>query len=222
MKKTFLILMAILLVGGSYAKKKNENKEKTLPDTYLVKLKDGSTLEGTLSKDWVRWPSKTINEDFNIVDNSGKEYTITVNEIDTIFDITSGDVFIAAYVPSPKIGNLKNTNKWIVKLGPKTSNGEIISYFSRYQYNVGQYSRWGGDYVHCMRFDNDSIVYPFRYPDNNGGFNLSIMKKWLKNMRPDAVEYINSYFKKNKEQRKQLYEKPELFIEVYEEYLKQK
>lgn len=221
MKKLLIIAMALTLLAPA-AMAKKEKKEKEQPHEYVVKMTDGKEVAGILSQDWVRWPAKSVNVDFKIKQSDGKEQQITVNEIDTIYDKTSGERFVGANIPSPRLGKAGRIIKWIAKCGPKSEHGEVLTYVAWYNFSRGTFSEWQLANTHCMRFDNDSIAYPFYYPPQNGEFNTSIMKKHLKEIRPEVVEYLTKYFKSNKEQRKQLSEHPELFLEAYETYMKNK
>ncbi len=182
MKHLIIALLAAMMIpfaAFGKKKKKETRHDKALHD-YRVALSDGSTVEGFLSKDWVRWPAKSINVNFKIKGSDGTETKITVEEIDTIYDLTNGDKFIAANIPVPKIGNIGRVVKWIAQCGPKSEHGEIITYVSWFSFNIGTRSEWRLSPVHCMRFENDTIVYPFQFPSQNGSFNMAFMKKRLK------------------------------------------
>lgn len=220
MKKTLIIALTLtLLAPAAMAKKEKTKKEKEPPHEYVVKMNNGNAISGILSQDWVRWPAKSINVDFKIKQSDGTEQQITVNEIDTIYDMTDGRKFVAVNLPYPRIGKTGNIVKWIAKCGPKSEHGEVLTYTAWYNFQRGTFFEWGLAETHCMRFENDSIAYPFYYPPQNGEFNTSIMKKKLKEIRPEAVEYLTKYFKSNKEQRKQLQKHPELFLEAYEDFI---
>ncbi|MCM1071449.1 MAG: hypothetical protein NC210_05485 [[Clostridium] fimetarium] len=223
MKHLLIAMLAAMMIPfAAFGKKEKKGADDNkAPHNYRVVLSDGSTVEGILSKDWVRWPAKSVNVDFKIKAPDGTETKITVEEIDTIYDLTNGDKFIAANIPVPKIGNTGRVVKWIAKCGPKSEHGEIITYVAWFSFSNGTRSNWELAPVHCMRFDNDSVAYPFQYPNQNGSFNTSVMKKHLKEIRPEAVEYINKYFKDNKKLKKQLPDNPGLFLEAYEQYLRE-
>lgn len=219
MKQIFIIMILFSFIPMSvFAKKEKDKKEP--PHQYSVSMNDGTTIEGVLSQDWVRWPAKSVNVDFKIKTAGGEERKITVNEIDTIYDLTNGEKFVAANLLSPRIGKTGRTVKWISKCGQKSSHGEILSYVAWFNFLQGSRSSWDLGTVHCIRFENDSVAYPFHYPPQNGEYNVSVMKKQLKTIRPDAVEFIDRYFKSNKAEKKKLAEQPELFLNVYEDYLK--
>jgi len=222
MKQLIIAMLAASIIPFAVSgKKEKKEAEDKIPHTYKVSMTDGSTVEGILSQDWVRWPAKSINVNFKIKTSDSVEQKITVNEIDTIFDLTSGEKFVAANLLVPRIGKTGRILKWIAQCGPKSDHGEIITYVAWFTFMRGNRSVWEIAPVHCIRFENDSVAYPFQYPQQNGSFNTAIMKKHMKETRPDAIEYLNKYFKDNKKLRKQLPDNPGLFLDAYEEYLRQ-
>ena len=221
----FAIVTAIALPLAASPKKEkkddgNEKQEQNDKHVYVtVVLDDGSRTEGELTKGWFRWPAKTINENFKVRLADGQEVEYTSQEVDSILIPASGRRLTTAYIPVPKLFNKNNMVKWIVACGPKSEHGEILTYMSRALVKYGNKERWVDCYTRCMRFDNDSTIYPFDY-SQNGGINLSLMKKFLKETRPEAVDFIDRYFKADKKLKKELSDRPELFLAAYEEYLR--
>lgn len=215
----FAFLLAVALPVAVSARKKKEAEDNDKQAHLVVKLKDASVVEGALTKSWFRWPAKTINENFKMSLADGTEVEYTSHQIDSIFIPRQDRRFTSAYIPVPRLRNKNNAVKWIVECGPASEHGEILSYMSRVYVKRGNKTYWETAVTHCMRFECDSVIYPFYY-EKNGGFNLSVMKNALKQSRPGAVEYINNYFKANKKQKKELVDSPELFLEAYEEYLR--
>lgn len=221
MKHLLLAMLAFLLVPAAIVAKNDKKKEKEPPHQYLVKLNDGEEVSGILSQDWVRWPAKSVNVDFKIKSTDDTEHKITVEQIDTIYDLTSGQKFVAINIHSPRLGKSGKIIKWIAECGPKSEHGEILTYVAWFSFMRGTRSEMDLARVRCMRFENDSITYPFYFPPQNGEFNIHQMKKYLKDIRPDAVEFIDKYFKQNKDLRKRLADEPGIFLEAYEKFLNQ-
>ncbi len=211
------VVLVLVFPFSAFAKKHEEKKEKN--DYVVVKLKDGSTSEGMLTKGWFRWPSKTINENFKVRLADGNEVEYTSEQVDSILITEAGARFTTADIPVPKLGNRNNRAHWIVRCGPKSEHGEILTYMTRALVNYGVREVWEDCYTRCIRFDDDTEIYPFDY-SKNGGFNLSVMKKALKDKRPGLVDFLNKYFKENKKLKKEIGEHPEYFLDAYEEFLK--
>lgn len=213
-----LFLLSLSLPFAAIAKKKEKGNDE--PQTVKVLLKDGSRVEGKLTTDWFRWPAKSINENFKVGQPDGSEREIRSEEVDTIWCSNEKTPWTSVLTPVGKMFKVKNCC-WIVKCGPKSANAEILTYVAWANISYGTRSQWEPHNTYCVRFGNDSIAYPFYYPIQNGDFNVKLMKKALKESRPGTAEYIEQYFKKHKDQRKQLREHPELLLEAYEQFLKE-
>ncbi|MDE6127019.1 MAG: hypothetical protein K2G30_08690 [Muribaculaceae bacterium] len=210
------LLVLICLPIAAFAGKKGKDDS---PVMVKVLLKDGSRAEGELTTDWVRWPAKTINENFKIRTADGNQREILAVDVDSIWASDSKDAFTSVLTPVGRMFKVKN-RCWVVRCGPKSENAEILSYITWVNITYGNRSRWEPHTTYLVRFGNDSIAYPFYYPKQNGDFNIRLMKKELKDSRPGAAEYIEAYFKKNKKLRKQLPDNPALLLEAYDMFLK--
>lgn len=51
-----------------------------------------------------------------------------------------------------------------------------------------------------MKTDN-SVAYPFYYEENDG-FNLSLMKHWMRKNNPELFDHIEQWFKADKKRKK--------------------
>lgn len=51
-----------------------------------------------------------------------------------------------------------------------------------------------------MKTDN-SVAYPLYY-EENGGFNLSLMKHWMRKNNPELFDHIEQWFKADKKRKK--------------------
>lgn len=209
-----LLLMPAVASGG----KKEEKSPEKQPRVEVL-LKDGSRTAGKLTQDWFRWPAKSINENFKVTADDGVETRYEAMQVDSIFEPETGLRYTVASIPVPKLTNKNNVEQWIVECGPRSEHAEILIYVAWFNMQYGTRSQWEPRRTYCVRFGSDSTIWPFYYPPQNGEFNMGIMKRGLKDVRPEAVKYIEEYFKKNKKLRKQLPENPALFLEAYEEYL---
>ncbi len=221
MRKLSLLfyLAALCLPLVAFAGKNDDQKGKGGPVTVKVLLKDGSRAKGELTTGWVRWPAKTINENFKIKTADGAQREILAIDVDSIWASDSKSPFTSVLTPVGRMFKVKDLCL-IVRCGPKSDNAEILSYITWVNIKYGNRSRWEPHTTYLVRFGNDSIAYPFYYPMQNGDFNIKLMKKALKESRPGTAEYIESFFKKNKKLRKQLREHPEYLLEAYDLFLK--
>ena len=215
-----LILGVLCMPLAGAAKKDKKEDKNDGPVMVSVLLKDGSRAEGELTKDWFRWPAKTINENFKVRQADSMEREIRSEEVDTILRSDVKDPYTSVLTPVGRMFKIKD-RCWIVKCGPKSENAEILTFVSWMNISYGTRSQWEPHTTYLVRFGNDSVAYPFYYPIQNGDFNVKLMKKALKERRPGTAEYIESYFKKNKKLRNQLREHPEYLLEAYDQFLKE-
>lgn len=74
--------------------------------------------------------------------------------------------------------------------------------------------------ITCIKMDGDSVAYPFFYP-KSGNLNWRVLEYHMKKKNPAFAEYLKAYFKDkaNKEKKKAISKDPNLFLDVYEEFL---
>lgn len=201
-----LILLSFLVsfVIVSYARQYDGNKE------IMISLSDGTKKRGVLIKSW--FTIGKLNREFLMKLSDGSEKWFNSSEVDSIVFIHNNEKWAAH--------DIKN-ERWFMKCGPSTDNAEILTYYM-YAPLASEIRRpilSDLRFTHAIRIKEDSEIYPFYY-QMFWGFKLKFIKKSLERKYPGLIKYIASYFKQNKELKNSLYQHPELFLQVYEDFLK--
>ena len=66
-----------------------------------------------------------------------------------------------------------------------------------------------------MKTDN-SVAYPFYY-EENGGFNLSLMKHWMRKNNPELFDHIEQWFKADKKRKKEVTDRWAVMLDAVED-----
>ena len=227
MKKFILFVMAALVLFLSVeASAKKSKEEKENENVIEVTLTDGKVEKGRVTTYWTYPMKKGYSRTFKIKTDDGRDIKFDVTDIDSLYFPLRTEEQFRTYrpmlVPRPKIGNKSNVEEWICAVGKRSEHAQLYfpSIWVNYQATPTQ-SRNDLFTLPSIKFDCDSIAYPFYYY-HNGNFNISVIKHWLNKSNPELYDYLNDYFKKNKKAKKEIGDRPEIMLEVYEEYLRTK
>lgn len=226
MKKVLFYLTVLLsVVAAPMANAKGEKKEKGADDVVEVTMVDGSVEKGKITKYWTALLKKGFNKTFAMKTDDGRELKLTSDDVRELYfplrdTVEKAIRYESTWVAVPKLGNKDKLEKWILAKGKASEHASHLWYMGWATVMYGSQTRREFVATHCVKFDNDSVAYPFYY-EHNGGFITSVMYHHLKKSNPDLMEYIKRYFKKNKEAKKRMNKDVGVMLEVYEEYLKQ-
>ncbi|ROS89673.1 MULTISPECIES: hypothetical protein [Muribaculaceae] len=202
-KRLFIILyLAISFVVASHAQQHDK-------DDIIISLSDSTKIHGTLLKSWFT-PGK-LNREFLMKLSDGSEKWFNSSDVDSIEFKHNKDKWAAHDIKG---------ERWFMRCGPSTDSAEILTYYIYAPPNIKRRPILADlRFTHAIRIKGDSEIYPF-YHQMFWGFNLKWIKKSLKRKYPGLVEYIEDYFKQNKDLKKALYQHPDYILQVYEDFLK--
>lgn len=226
MKKLLSCIAVMLcLVLAPVANAKGEKKEKGSDDVVEVTLTDGTVEKGKITKYWDYFLKKGFNKTFVMRTDDGRELKLSSDDVTSLYFPLRDSVeqvtrYIPIMVPQPSLRNKNKMDRLIMAQGAKSDHATLMWYLGWTDVHYGNKVRREKVPTHCIRFENDTVAYPFYYV-RNGGFNTAVMKHHLKNSRPELEEFIKQYFKKNKDARKRFNKDVSVMLEAYDEYLKQ-
>ena len=223
-----IIYVAVMLCAfvAPFANAKNEKEEgKGSGDVVEVTLTNGTVEKGRITKYWTALLKKGFNKTFEMKTDDDRDLHLSSDDVKLIYFPLRDSVdktvrYVSMPVAVPKLGNKSNIDKLISGVKAKSDHALLIWYMNWVDVKYGMKTRRELQPTFCIKFDNDTVAYPFYY-NMNGGLNMQVMKHHLKQSRPELMEFIEGYFKKNKEAKKRINKDITVMLEVYDEYLKQ-
>lgn len=222
-KRIFMIaamtaLVALLAVAEKPKMTKEQEKEF---DDVIVTLKDGTVETGQVTSYWNKTVGKTLNTDFKIKTDDGRELKLTYEDIDSINFPKRIKGYIKVWrvytVATPKLFNKNGTSVWISGEGERSAHARIIAPTTRLNVKRGFRDVWTAYPLPCLKLDNDSVAYPFYY-EENGGFNLNVMKHWMSKNNPELFNHIEQWFKADKKRKKEVPDRWAVMLDAVEDY----
>lgn len=231
MKKFIRILMLSVAVISAlptsvFAKKKEKNDS---IDEWRIEvfMKDGNVEKGRLKSHWTKFRlNGGFNSKMSMMTDDGRKLDLTVEDMDSIHFPERLDNLVQSCVISdvaiPSLKSKDNLKKFILYRFKRSSHAEALGYDAWVDVHYGSNTRRELVTITCIKMDGDSVAYPFFYP-KNGNFNTRVFEHHMKKKNPALAEYLKAYFKNkaNKEKKKAISKDPNLFLDVYEEFLNQ-
>lgn len=223
LKRLLLIATAIAVMATdapAKAPKMTKEQEKVFDDV-TVTLKNGNVETGKVTSYWNKTVGKTLNQDFKMKTDDGRELKLTYKDIDSICFPNRIKGYITTWrvynVATPKLGKKKGVSAWISGEGERSAHARIIAPSTRLYVKRGFRDVWTVYPLPCLKLDNDSIAYPFYY-EENGGFNLSVMKHWMRENNPELFDHIEQWFKADKKRKKEVPDRWAVMLDAVEDF----
>lgn len=220
------LVILLLIVAGSIfsadvcAKKDKDDKN---DDVVMVTMKDGTVEKGRVTKWWdgLKFKSKDFNRAFTVKTDDGRELKLNASELDSLYFPLRGEGKIKTYrvhpIAFPSLGNRNAVKYWISGEARKSEHARIVTGVVWTNVQYGMRSQWELRQLPCIKFECDTVAYPFYYYDN-GNFNISVMKHWLKKKNPELLKHIETYFKNDKKAKKKVGDDWTIMLDACEGY----
>lgn len=220
------LVILLLIVAGSIfsadvcAKKDKDDKN---DDVVTVTMLDGTVEKGRVTKWWggLKFKSKDFNRAFTVKTDDDRELKLNASQIDSLYFPLRGDDMMTTYrvynVAFPSLGNRNAVRQWLAGEAQQSKHAKIVvtNIWANVQY--GTRSQWELKALPCIKFECDTVAYPFYYYDN-GNFNISVMKHWLKKKNPELLKHIETYFKNDKKAKKKVGDDWTIMLDACEGY----
>jgi len=224
-----MLLFALCTTIDANAKKNTKDQEKDSGDDRRIEvfMKDGSVEKGRLKSHWTKLRfGKGFNSKMSMVTDDGRKLDLTVEDMDSLHFLERSDNLVQSCVISPvaapSLKSKDKLNKYILYRFKRTPHAEALGYDAWISVHYGNRISRELVTVTCIKMDGDSVAYPFFYP-REGNLNTSVLKHHMKKKNPAFAEYFEAYLKdkKNKDKKKAISKDPNLFLDIYEEFLNQ-
>lgn len=220
------LTMCMIVCSGADAYAKNENKEND--DRVEVTLKDGTVIKGMVTSYWTKMRMKGFNQKVGVKSDDGRDWDLTAEDIDSLyFPLRPDDqvkTFVTSYVAMPSLRSKDKVTEIILGRFGRSEHAQVLGYSAWTDVHYGNKVRREMVINSCIKMDGDTIAYPYYYP-YNGNFNTGVLKYHMKNLKknPEWAEFFEAYFKDkaHKQLKKDLSKNPNLFLNVYEEFVNQ-
>lgn len=223
LKRLLFIATAIAVVAAdapAKAPKMTKEQEKVFDDV-TVTLKNGDVERGKVTSYWNKTVGKTLNQDFKMKTDDGRELKLTYEDIDSICFPNRIKGYIKTWrvynVATPKLGKKNAVSVWISGEGERSAHARIIAPSTRLYVKRGFRDVWTVYPLPCLKLDNDSVAYPFYY-EENGGFNLGVMKHWMRKNNPELFDHIEQWFKADKRRKKEVPDRWAIMLDAVEDF----
>lgn len=217
-----IVAIASVMVPLTMAKapKMTDEQEKEFDDA-VVTLRDGTVETGKITRYWNRTVGKTLNHDFKMKTDDGRDLSLTYKDIDSINFPKRIKGYIKVWrvytVATPKLGKKNATSTWISGEGERSAHARIIAPSTRVYVKRGFREVWTDYPLPCLKLEGDSVAYPFYY-EENGGFNLNVMKHGLGKSHSELFNHIEQWFKADKKRKKEVPDRWAVMLDAVEDY----
>lgn len=215
-----MCIWGLCLDAGAKAPKMTKEEEKAFDDV-VVTLKNGSTETGKITSYWNKNVGKNINEEFKMKTDDGRELKLTREDIDSLNFPGRIKGYLRVWrvydVANPRLGKKDAVATWISGEGERSAHPRIIAPSMRVYVTRGTRQQWVAYPLPCLKLDNDSIAYPFYY-EENGGFNLRVMKYWMSKSNPELFNHIEQWFKADKKRKKEVPDRWAVMLDAVEDF----